>query len=348
MYLPVTHKQTSDYPAGTAIPEADWHVLAGFWHPVAFSEEVADKPFAARLLDVDLVVYRTGAGVTVAKDQCPHRGAKLSLGWLDEAAENVVCPFHGHHYDATGRCTLVPSLPEPGSGIPKKMCLHTYQAEERYGMIWACLKETALRPLPDWPLLAAPEAPWLRVPLPKGRWQTTASRHCENFNDIAHISWVHMKTFGNRARPMVPDYKLERTDYGLHMELPYVEVERGFNDDQLGEREVYYVHDLTYPFATDLRVEYEENMTSHFYDIASPVSDRVTDIYQVTLTNIPGATAEDYAEYQLVTNSEDIGVVESQRPFDVPLSPAGEVSIPADRFSIQYRRDLAEFFGLGK
>lgn len=91
----------------------------------------------------------------------------------------------------------------------------------------------------------------------------------------------------------------------------------------------------------------ESFVTSHFFDIGSPVSARTTDIYQVSLTNIPGATVEDYAEYQLVTNSEDIVIVESQRPENVPLNLAAETHIRADRLSVRYRRDLVEMFGLG-
>jgi len=215
------------------------------------------------------------------------------------------------------------------------------------------MKPEPIRPLPEWPHLDEFGPEWLRIQIPKGKWAATASRHCENFNDIAHISWVHMKTFGNRARPVVPDYTLEQTDYGLYMELPYIEVERGFNDD-LGEREreVFYRHHLTYPFATDLEVDYYEDdgesfFTSHFFDIGSPVSARLTDIYQISLTDIPGATVEDYAEYQLVTNSEDIVIVQGQRPEEVPLNLAAEFHIPADKLSIRYRRDLVEMFGLG-
>jgi len=343
----------AEYPTASGIREADWHILAGFWHPVAFSSELADGPVATKLLDVELVVYRTNDGVSVAKDLCVHRGARLSRGWMDSSGDCIVCPYHGLHYDGAGRCVLIPANPPDRPPPPATMRLVSYRAAERYGIVWACLKPEPLRPLPDWPLLDAPGADWAVIQIPKGRWATTASRHCENFNDIAHISWVHMKTFGNRARPAVPDYTLEQTDYGLYMELPYVEVERGFNDD-LGERErdVRYYHCLTYPFATDLRVEYATDdgdgfLTSHFYDIGSPVSARETDIYQITATNIPGATAEDYAAYQLVTNSEDVAVVESQRPEDVPLNLRAEIHIPADKLSIRYRRDLVELFGLG-
>jgi len=347
MYLPTTQANSTDYPADSAIAAHDWLILAGCWHPLAFVSEIGAEPLAARLLDTDLVIYKTRQDITVAKDQCPHRGAKLSLGWLDDDRANVVCPFHGHHYDHLGACTRIPSYTNPNQLIPTQMRLTRYQTVQRYGLLWVCLKDKPLRPLPEWPLLENHDASWLRIEIPKGLWQTSASRHCENFNDIAHLSWVHMKTFGNRQRPQLDDYLLRRTDYGLHMELPYIEVERGFNDDNIGEREVYYSHDLTYPFATDLKVDYTEEMTSHFYDIAAPVSAVETAIYQISLTNIPGATTEDYAQYQLVTNAEDIVVVESQRPYPVPLNPAAEVSIPADKFSIQYRRDLVQLFGLG-
>jgi vanillate O-demethylase monooxygenase subunit len=344
----------TEYPTGSAIDEHDWHVLAGFWHPVAFSSEVGDAPVASRLLDVDLVIYRTRAGIAVARDLCVHRGSRLSLGWIDDAGDCIVCPFHGLHYDVEGRCTWIPANGDRAKAPPPAMRLISFLAQERYGLVWTCMKAEPLRPLPQWDILDDHGPEWLPIEVPKGQWNTTASRHCENFNDIAHLSWVHVRTFGNRNRPEVPDYDLERTDYGLAMQLSYYEVERGFNDD-LGERErlTHYRHELTYPFATSLRCEYTSDepgdapTTSYFFDVASPVTANQTDIYQITLTNIPGATAEDYVNYQLVTNEEDILVEESQRPEAVPLDLAVEMHIPADKFSIWYRRDLVDLFGLG-
>jgi vanillate O-demethylase monooxygenase subunit len=346
--------EPAEYPADSSIDESDWHILAGFWHPVAFSSEVGESPFASRLLDVDLVVYRTNDGVAAARDLCVHRGSRLSLGWIDDTGDCLVCPFHGLHYDVHGQCTWIPANGDRSKAPPASLHLVSFLAAERYGIVWACLKPEPLRPLPEWGILEEHGPEWLSIEVPKGRWNTTASRHCENFNDIAHLSWVHMRTFGNRRRPEVPNYDLEQTDFGLVMALSYFEVERGFNDD-LGERErlTHYRHELTYPFATSLRCDYtndvpdEDAMTSYFFDIASPVGGGVTDVYQITLTNIPAATAEDYVNYQLVTNEEDVAVVESQRPEAVPLDLRAEMHIPADKFSIRYRRDLVEVFGLG-
>ena len=70
----------SDYPERSGFREQDWHILAGFWHPVAFAHEIKEKPVPSKLLDVDLVIYRTADAVTVAKDVCPHRSTQLSQG----------------------------------------------------------------------------------------------------------------------------------------------------------------------------------------------------------------------------------------------------------------------------
>jgi vanillate O-demethylase monooxygenase subunit len=353
VYLPTDQTHFSEIPRGCTFAESDWRILAGFWHPVAFGTEVEDKPVRAKLLDVDLVVYRTVDGVGVAKDVCVHRGAALSLGWMDDECKNLVCPMHGLHYDHTGQCTRIPSLADQSKRISRKLRLMSYQAVERYGLVWVCLNQGAIRPMPEWPLLDNAGTEWQTITLPKGFWRASASRHCENFNDVAHLSWVHTTTFGNRDRPEIPNYTLERTDAGMFMQIPYTEVERMFfdADEDASEREVVYSYDLTYPFATDHTVEHTTTdgfrQLSHIYDIASPASACETAIFQFVQTNIPDATADDYVEYQSKVNHEDIPLVESQRPEEVPLNAAAELHIPADKFSIQYRRDLVRLFGLG-
>ena len=353
MFANVDDRFDDEYPRNSSFTENDWHILASFWHPVAFSNEVQDKPIRVKLLDLYLVLYRTKTGLTAANDVCAHRGAALSLGWIDEEGENVVCPMHGLHYNHEGTCTAVPSISDSSRKISSKLCLRTYQVTERYGLIWVCLKPESVRPMPEWPLLEEATDDWLTIKMPKGFWNASASRHTENFNDIAHLSWVHVQTFGNRNRPEIPSCDLKRTDYGLTFHFPYTEVERMFfdSDDETKERRVTYTHYMTYPFATDLMLEHElpdgTVESSHIYDIASPVSARETAIFQMIQTNIEGATAEDYIAYQGKVNEEDAPLVESQRPEDVPLNVAAEIHIPADKFSIQYRRDMMNLFGLG-
>jgi hypothetical protein len=45
-------------PRDCTFSKSDWRALAQFWYPVAFSREITDKPYAARLLDERVVLYR--------------------------------------------------------------------------------------------------------------------------------------------------------------------------------------------------------------------------------------------------------------------------------------------------
>ena len=55
------------YPKGCTFTESDWDALSQFWYPIAFSHDLKDQPILATLLDQRLVIWRTAAGVSVAK-----------------------------------------------------------------------------------------------------------------------------------------------------------------------------------------------------------------------------------------------------------------------------------------
>ncbi|MDE0303829.1 MAG: Rieske 2Fe-2S domain-containing protein [Albidovulum sp.] len=354
MFVSTEKTPYSELPRDCAFSESDWHALAGFWHPIGYSEEVGEKPIRATLLDVDIVLYRTNKGLTAAKDICMHRGAAMSLGWMDSERNNIICPFHGLHYDHAGQCTRIPSMEDQSKPIPKSIKLIRYQCCERYGLIWACLKEEEKCPMPDWPILEGINSDWTVTRPPVSIWETSAPRHVENFNDVAHFSFVHKGTFGNMNYYGIPNYEMWKTDVGLSLRMPYTEGVRARlgETDTIGERNVLYTKNLTYPFSMELVMEYEgegesDSFTLIAYDIASPVSSRKTAVYQFLATNRPGTKPEDLIMFQNFVNSEDIPVVESQRPEELPLDISAEIHIPADKFSIQYRKDLVKLFNLG-
>jgi nitrite reductase/ring-hydroxylating ferredoxin subunit len=69
-------------PRARTFEENDRRILANRWFPVAVAADLTDRPAPARLLDVDLVLFRSAGAVVAARDLCPHRGMLLSSGWV--------------------------------------------------------------------------------------------------------------------------------------------------------------------------------------------------------------------------------------------------------------------------
>src|SRR5258706_1238135 len=86
-----------------------------FWHPVAWAHEVVG-PMAVVLLGEPLVLVRDQADEVVAFiDECPHRGAPLSLGRVE--GSELVCAYHGWRFGFDGAATCIPAL-AAGAPIP--------------------------------------------------------------------------------------------------------------------------------------------------------------------------------------------------------------------------------------
>lgn len=346
MFLPVDNSKTkSELPPGCTFAESDWHILSSFWHPVEYAHEVGEKPVRARLLDVDLVLYRTSQGVAVARDICPHRGTRISSGWMADG--QIVCPMHGLHFDHGGQCTKIPSMTDPTAKIPPRLRLLTVLSEERYGIIWVCLKGEPIWPIPQWPGLS--NADWKTVYLPKDTWNAAASRHVENFNDVAHFPWVHAESFGSATAVPIPQYTVDHAEFGLRFSYPYPNGANYYPDGVEGtERNVVYSYELTYPFSTIIIIDPEgSDYVQYLADTVCPVSARETRIFQLLTDTTGNPDSEYWKKFQMLINDEDKSMVEEQRPEDLPLDLTEEIHVPCDRLSLEYRRALAKKFGLG-
>jgi len=346
MFQAVNHgKVASVLPRGCTFAAGDWEILSRFWHPVAFELDIGEAPVRARLLDVDLVIWRTAAGLSVARDICPHRGTRLSAGRV--VAGELVCPMHGLCYAPEGACTRIPSVADPAARIPPRLQLQMVQSEARYGILFACLAGDPIWPLPDWPGIRDDSLPKIHVP--SGTWYAAASRHVENFNDIAHFPWVHQATFGAADAVPVPRYDVRETAAGLAFDMPYLEGGNRFPDGVVADnRQVTYHYELTYPFSTIIIIRPEGSDYAQFFaDTVCPVSAHETRIFQV-VTDTTGKPDRDFLIAEsLLINDEDKPMVEGQHPEDLPLDLTEEIHIPADRFSVTYRRALVAKFGLG-
>ena len=160
-----------------------WPALRDYWHPVAFSEEIEeDKPLATTLLDERIVVCRLGGQPRAFYDLCIHRGTPLSLGWIEN--DEIVCAYHGWSYNAEGKCTRIPSVPE-NHPIPRKACLTPYRCEEKHGIVWVCMSGNPRTPIADYPEYH--EDGYEVFVHDKDTWDCSSARAIENFFDLAHF-----------------------------------------------------------------------------------------------------------------------------------------------------------------
>jgi len=145
-----------------------------YWYPGVEARKVGRAPVHVTMLGEDLVLFRDGGGKVVAlSDWCPHRGARLSLG-VCEFKGTVTCPYHGYVFDGTGQC-VAGLIERPDSPFVGKLRARAYPTEERMGIVFVWMGETAPVPLDeDLPAeLSDPELTgrrYLRVKVWEANW----------------------------------------------------------------------------------------------------------------------------------------------------------------------------------
>lgn len=183
------------------------------WYPVFLGHEVTEKPTQYQRFGLMWVTFRTGEGRPVmAQDRCPHLGASLSKGTLQD--ETLVCPFHGFRFDAEGVCREVPALGSKGR-VPKGLCLDTIPLFEQSGWIFGWWGDgPPVPPRPD--LFEVFDATWAGRSHAKD-WDVHITRAIENQLDVAHLPFVHRKSIGAGGKTVVEGPFTVSDDRGIRI-----------------------------------------------------------------------------------------------------------------------------------
>ena len=350
-FVPTSELLAVDAATSHALPrdctftEADWRALAPFWYPVAFSHQVTSKPFAARLLDERVVVYRVANGsIVAARDICFHRGVPLSMGHVE--GNEIVCRYHGLRYDPEGRCTCIPA--HPNGVISPRLRLQMYSAQERYGLVWFRLVDNGPLPLPAMDEWDDPD--YLQVLPDSTAINAAAGRQVEGFLDVSHFAFVHKDSFGEPDNPVVPDYVVTKKPNGFIADYISTVSNYAHGYKHLGPPGFMWHRrfEVFLPFTAKLTVTFPGGGLLHIMNAASPVSARKTNLFVPICRNFDkDAPIEATLDFNYQVFAEDIAIVERQFPEDLPLDLHAEAHFPADRSSITYRKGLAEL-GLGR
>ncbi len=117
------------------------------WSAVALDSQI--RPASSnpvKVHDQPVALWRSASGAINAwEDRCPHRGMRLSLGFVE--GDRLRCIYHGWGYAPDGQCTVIPAHPDLVP--PKTICATRYCAESRYGLVWANLAREPEAALPD-------------------------------------------------------------------------------------------------------------------------------------------------------------------------------------------------------
>jgi len=321
-----------------------------YWLPVAASCELAPGAVRpVRLLGDDLALFRDdGGGLGLIDERCPHRGASLAHGFVDDCG--LRCPYHGWAFDGTGRCTDLPAL-EERPGLRERAAVESFPVQELGGLVFAYLGPTPAPALPRYDLFVADgtlrdigravvPCNWLQI--------------MENSVDPVHLEWLHGQHLGRvraTAGQSVPSrYSRRHTEIGFdefeHGIVKRRVVEGGSRDDD----DWVVGHPLVFPNMVrvgahrqhrfQIRVPVDDTHTLHWWYSAyfpargapAVVQDEIP-VYEVPFLDEQGEFVVDFVD------GGDIMAWVTQGPV---ADRTRELLVDTDRGIVLYRRMLLE------
>lgn len=311
-------------------------VLLNDWHVIARSEDIKCGTLtSAKLLDTDLVLWRNSdAQVVVWEDRCPHRSIRLSRGQI--LNDRVVCAYHGLVFNNAGQCIMAPAHPDYTP--PKQACVTTFNAQEKYGLVYACLG----KPRSEIPAFWEWDDPNYRVNLcGPSHCYTSGLRAIENFLDVSHFPFVHPGTLGDINQTAVEDYTVSTDDGGVA--LHNVRVWQPDPDGQGKGDFVLYNYRVFRPMTAYFRKETSNgNRLAILFHVTPVTEEECLGWMLVAMNYAHDVPSEEIEQFQNHLISQDFALLENHNPKRLPLDLQREFHLPCDRGSLAYRRWLQQ------
>ncbi|MBG1259718.1 aromatic ring-hydroxylating oxygenase subunit alpha [Nostoc commune] len=329
--------------------------LKNFWYACELSTNITKQPKQIVIFQQRFVLYRNSQEQIVAlKDQCPHRGAALSMGWIDN--DCIRCPYHGWQFQADGRCIDIPSNADE-TPIPPKARVETYPIQEKYGFVWMFLGELpeAERPplpsnLPEYLFTSMHPAP--HVDLDHGNYV----RLMETNLDFGHVIAVHRKSFGQRI-PLnsTVRYQVEEDDWSAVAKFTYASLNNSKKvlnfllggRPQVTLRLSFYLPNFT---LAEISVGGDTRFPIKFAILAGycPIDENTTSVKRIFFRNTLPLPWLDklFIKLDSILAHEDTVVVESLTPQSLP-EPSEELHVAADALNITLRKLQQRYLAKG-
>ena len=164
--------------------------LKNTWYVAATPDEIDSKPLGRQICGERIAFYRGPEGKACAvEDFCPHRGAALSLGYVENG--NLVCGYHGLVMGHDGKTVSMPM--QRVGGFP---CVKSFPVIEKYGFVWVwpgdpAKADASLLPVLEW----AESDEWAYG---GGLYHINCDYRLmiDNLMDLTHETYVHADSIG--------------------------------------------------------------------------------------------------------------------------------------------------------
>ncbi len=190
--------------------------LRGLWYPVLASWEVQSAPVGITRPGEQIVVWRNKDGrVQALEDRCPHRGARLSMGW--NLGDRIACWYHGVEVAGNGEVKDVPAVDK--CPLVGQQCVRSYNVQEAHGAIFLWFGVTADQQ-PDeltFPDELADTDSFSNF-LCTAAWKCNYQYALENVMDPMHGTYLHSSSHSMAEGDRKADMVLQPTKTGFIFE----------------------------------------------------------------------------------------------------------------------------------
>jgi len=191
-------------------------LIKNAWYVAAWAHEVGQAPFARRICNEPVVLFRdlTANKVAAIEDRCCHRGAPLQFGKVID--RGLQCGYHGLVFNGEGQCVEIPGQ----ENIPAKARIRSYPVYEKDEIIWIWMGDPALakaEEIFDYPY----HNDHVNWPHRHEIYHVKSNYTLlvDNLMDLTHLAYVHVGSIGGDPK-QTHDAKMTvtRTDTGLRFQ----------------------------------------------------------------------------------------------------------------------------------
>ncbi len=168
------------------------------WYVACTPDEIETAPLARTICNEDIAFYRDAEGkVAAVENFCPHRGAPLSLGYLENG--ELVCGYHGLRMGRDGK-----TISMPKQRVGRFPCVKSYPVEERYGFIWVWTGDKHLADANDIHHLEWADNPEWAYGGGLFHINCNYQLMIDNLMDLTHETYVHASSIGQKEIDEAP------------------------------------------------------------------------------------------------------------------------------------------------